>query len=116
MSDTADAAVRFIGLTGTAMSKSITDFAHILRWCLTPENAPIPRTNDELDEWARALDDKVDEFSRNEPGALLSFATDEEHATLTPMAAARRGFQRRLNETPGVITTTTDAEHVGASI
>jgi hypothetical protein len=97
------------------MSKSLLEFGHILRWCLK-DNAPVPRTHEELDEWAAALDEKVDDLRRYEPGALLSFATPEERASGLPITAARRGFQRRLVETPGVVATTNDGEHVSCSI
>lgn len=105
---------KFIGMTGTIMRTSIRDFAHVLRWCLK-ENAPVPSTDAEVEEWALALDEKIDnEFQRHEPGALLQFANREEIETLGELAAARRGFRRRLRETPGVVCsaeTGTKVEH-----
>lgn len=98
---------KFCGLSGTVMSKSIKDFAHILRWCLKTE-APIPLTNEETEEWAEALDQSVDPCLRRGPGALFEFCSAGENE--------REGFRRRLTETPGVVATIGEGESVGASI
>jgi len=101
---------KVVALSGTIMRKSLLDFGHILRWCLK-DNAPIPETENELEEWAAAIDEKVDELSRYEPGALLK---------LTPggntVEDARRGFRARLTETPGVVATVGEGERVDCSI
>ncbi len=39
------------------------------------------------------------------PGVLLELATEEERTTLDPIVAARRGYARRLMETPGIVKT-----------
>ncbi len=103
---------KFVGLSGTVMRRSLLDFAHILRWCLK-DQAPVPRTVEESEEWALALDEKVSEEARFEPGALLQFADPNERAE--PITAARRGFQCRLLETPGVVSAT-NGEGIDASI
>jgi hypothetical protein len=103
---------RFVGLSGTIMRKSLTDFAHILRWCLK-DNAPVPRTVEETEEWALALDEQVSDEARFDPGALLRFTTPDDGDE--PTTAARRGFQRRLLETPGVVSAT-QGERVDCSI
>lgn len=105
---------KFCGLSGTVMDKSITDFGHILRWALKL-NAPVPITNDELNEWAEALDEHQDPMMpQRRPGALLEFALASERAN--DVLAARRGFRRRLTETPGVVATIGEGEHIDASI
>jgi hypothetical protein len=104
-----------LALSGTIMKRSLLDFGHVLRWCLKG-NSPLPRTWNELEEWALAIDDKVNEWSRVEPGALLALATPEEKRDLEPIVAARRGFQRRLTETPGVVATVGDGEKVDCSL
>lgn len=113
---------RFIGMSGTIMRKSLLDFGHIVRWSLK-DGAPIPKTDVELEEWAAALDERApggSDLRRFEPGALLHFCTPEEIAKpandVTPVIAARRGFQRRLVETPGVVATLGNAERVSCSI
>ena len=100
---------RFVAMSGTIMRKSLLDFGHIVRWSLK-DGAPIPKTDVELEEWAAALDERApggSDLRRYEPGALLHFCTPEEIAKpandVTPVTAARRGFQRRLIETPGVV-------------
>jgi hypothetical protein len=108
---------RFVGLSGTIMRKSLLEFGHILRWCLK-ENAPIPSTQNELEEWAAALDEDMaqgNELARLDPGALLTLC-NEDDLKEAPMIAARRGFRRRLVETPGVVATTDNAERVDCSI
>lgn len=95
---------KFVALSGTPMRKSLNNFAHILRWCLK-DNSPVPRTVEETEEWALALDDKVAEESRFHPGALLKLCEPEETETAAnDYEAARRGFRRRLLETPGVVS------------
>jgi hypothetical protein len=103
---------RFVAMTGTIMRKSLRDFAHILRWCLK-DKAPVPLRDDEVDEWAGALDETLDEFSRTQPGALLKFADTR---TGDDVLDARRGFRNRLRETPGVVCSAEGGTSVEASI
>ena len=105
---------RFCGLSGTVMDKSMTDFAHILLWCLKL-GAPIPTSREEIEEWAEALDEGVDPLARRRAGALLEFATPP-YGPADEHIAARRGFRRRLTETPGVVATVGEGEHVDCSI
>lgn len=95
---------KFVAITGTILKDSIKDFAHIVAWCLK-FGSPCPLKSSEVDEWADALDDKLDNpFKRIHPGPLLKFATPED--LLHPeVVAARRGFRRRLITTPGVVAT-----------
>lgn len=93
----------FVGMTGTIMRKSLKDFAHIVRWALK-DKAPVPLTDREVDEWSLALDERIDnEWQRIEPGVLCELADPEEIADLGELVAVRRGFRRRLRETPGVV-------------
>lgn len=103
-------ATKCVAMTGTIMRKSLRDFAHVLRWCLKM-GAPVPLINAELDEWALVLDETVDnEFTRLEPGALLELCAPEDLEGVPPKefggdhVAARRGFRRRLRETPGIVS------------
>ena len=102
-------------LSGSMMDRTIKEFAHLLRWCLKLKS-PIPLTNEELEEWAQALDNDVEALERRDPGALLSLCTAEELANNPTHVAARLGFRRRLTETPGVVATVGEGESVGASI
>lgn len=108
-----------VAMTGTIMRASIRDFAHILRWCLG-KNAPVPLSDDELFEWCSALDEQTfngNEFDRYEPGALMRFAdANDPDFFSNPRAAARRGYKRRLADTPGVIVTGDEGEKVDIPI
>jgi hypothetical protein len=61
----------FVAISGTILSRSIRDFAHILKWCL-PHGAPVPCTDGEVEEWGDALDERVNPLKRSAPGALLT--------------------------------------------
>jgi hypothetical protein len=102
----------FVGLSGSIMDKSLTEFAHIMCWALKL-GAPIPTAPEEIEEWAEALDHGVDPMARRRAGALLEFAepsNEPEHVR------ARKGFCRRMVETPGVVATIGSGEHVDCSI
>ncbi len=96
---------RFVALSATFIQRSVRDCGHIVRWCLK-DKAPVPRTEAELEDWAWALDDKLPEEARWHPGALLKFCNADEVklSEREPLSAARLGFQRRLLETPGVVS------------
>jgi len=95
----------FAVFSGTAMKGSLRDFARMLRWALK-DRAPIPLTDDEVDVWADALDEKVNPLSRRRPEALFDLAAEPLHASdmeFGSVTAARRVFQSRLLETKGVV-------------
>lgn len=105
----------FVGMTGTSMRTSILDFAHALRWCLK-DGAPVPTQDHETQEWALALDTKLEnEFQRYKPGALLQLCKPEDFDSDeldVDTSAARRGFRRRLRETPGVVSSASTGTEV----
>jgi hypothetical protein len=105
--------LRVAAMSGTITSKSIKEFAHVMQWCL-PHHACVPWSWVECETWARALDELVTPTTRIDPGALLAFCDERENDAPDGTTAARRGFQRRLTETPGVVATT-DAP-LGASL
>lgn len=92
-------------MSGTITSKSILDYAHILRWCQRPEFYPLPRPFPELTEWADALDVRDEDKQAMAPGALLEFCDEEDRKLSDGVAAARSGFRKRLVSTPGIIAT-----------
>ena len=59
----------FAAGSGTVHKGSIKDFAHILRWCLK-DKAPIPATDDEVETWSHALDEKVNPLARKSPAGF----------------------------------------------
>lgn len=84
---------RLVALSGTMMSKSIADYAHLSEFALR-KNSPVPGNWQEVQDWAGALDVKPPYVMK--PGALLKFCA--------PGESVRDAFGRRLVETPGVVT------------
>lgn len=78
-------------MSGTLISRSILDFAHLAPLALR-EKTPTPIPYPVRKEWAAALDPGVD---RAPPGELLRFCR--------PGEDVRVGFRRRLTETHGVV-------------
>lgn len=107
---------KVVAMTGTIMRRSLRDFAHILRWALKAK-APVPLRDSEVDEWALALDERIEnEFQRVEPGALLKLVDADDHTHLDPLIAARRAFRKRLRETPGVVASAESGTAVDAGL
>lgn len=100
----------FVAMSGTIIKDSLRNFAHVARWCLK-NNAPVPSTDGELDEWADALDEKVNPLQRSHPGILLTLPGASGPDALSK---ARNAFRRRLVETPGVVATA--SENVDCSL
>lgn len=103
---------KFVAISGTVMTKSLKDFGHILRWALK-DGAPVPAHDGELEEWADALDERVNPFRRPLPGALLTLSPRTKDAD-NALQGARHAFQERLLSTPGVVATT--GEQVACSL
>ena len=93
---------KFLALSGTITSRSLKDFWHILMWALRPEIMPLPRTFNELEEWALAVDEKIDPLERIAPGALLELHPSED---LHELERARRGVRTRLQQTAAYVAT-----------
>lgn len=96
----------FIALSGTIAHHSILDYWHIIQWALKPRNTPLPTSYYEVQEWARALDERVREEERLGPGVLIHLCQPDENP--------RQGYRRRLIETPGV--TATGEDKLGVSL
>lgn len=106
--------------SGTMTRDSLLDFNHLAWWCLK-ERTPMPADRDELEDWAAALDEPKPgkpgtEIEPLDPGALMLFADPKEVETEGRLVAARRGFRRRLTDTPGVVATAGDGERVDCSL
>lgn len=82
---------KFVAMTGSAMSKSILDFAHLIELALG-KNSPLPIDYPSKAQWSDCIDK-----GNTAIGALALLCDDHE--------SAREGFQRRFRETPGVIAT-----------
>tara|TARA_R110000824_G_scaffold393652_1_gene592935 strand:- start:11024 stop:12604 length:1581 start_codon:yes stop_codon:yes gene_type:complete len=100
---------KFVGLSGTITRKSLKDYWHLLLAALK-EQAPVPLGWQEMNDWAMALDDGINDWERPPPGALKRFTGQDPTAlgSLTReelLHVCRDGFRKRLIETPGVIAT-----------
>lgn len=121
---------KFVALSGTVTKRSLRDYAHVLEWCL-PNGCPLPVVweffgpeigrQDTLGFWADALDEKVSDGRRLEPGALVRLAPEEAQAqarygSAAALKVARHGFRSRLRETAGVAMTQESELKVGLTI
>ncbi len=91
-------------LSGSLIKDSIKDYAHLLAlvyprkmvrdrlWSMSP--VPYYKSR-ALDDWSRALDERVQEHKRISPGVLTRFCAEGE--------SVREGVGRRFYETPGII-------------
>lgn len=93
---------KLCALSGTIVSKSIKDFAHLAKFALR-DGSPVPLEWPVLQSWAEAVD----------PGEWRCEAGELERLC-GPGESVRDGFRRRLLETPGVISTS--ANRVRASL
>ena len=104
-----------VGMTGSITKRSIKDYCHLAAWCL-PSHPPVPVRLEAQEEWADALDERLDMGSRCEPGALLDWADPAEIDELGELRATRRAYRRRLAETPGVVIYSVPASAIGADL
>lgn len=104
---------RVMAMSGTAASRSLRDFWHIIRWCLR-SSAPVPAKWEEMIEWSQALDAKVDDLSRLAPGPILSLGEYEKQAS--PLDQGRQAFGDRLYHTPGVVVVKDERPSAGLEI
>lgn len=84
-------------MSGSITKRSILDFHHILQWTHSLDTCPLPRGWHESQDWARALDEKIPEENRVALGALKVFGPT--------LKEARKGYGKRLHDTPGVVGT-----------
>lgn len=106
---------KVVAMSGTMIRRSLKDFAHIAKWALR-DKCPVPTVWGELEAWSDALDEKTQVFGpRCQPGALSAFYSEEEKLAVQSAgkspdpdefvrSVARGAVSRRLNETPGVVS------------
>jgi hypothetical protein len=109
--------VPFFIFSGSLVHKSLMDYGHLTLVALK-DGAPLPHPFMELKLWADAIDEDVHETFRPKPGALLDFcdAAQVNKQGTTPLITVREGYQRRLLETPGVISSPDLSTSVGLII
>ncbi len=106
---------KFVALSGTFTKRSLHDYARMARWALG-DSAPVPHKWDKIELWADALDERKNQRRRAHPGALKNLCNEEENKIwlANPQLAARKAYQRRLVDTPGVVAT--QSKSISASI
>jgi len=104
---------RFLAMSGTLTKRSLKDYAHLSAWALR-DLSPVPRVFPVLMEWCGALDE-ADAIRTFSPGALARLAGPGDEP-VTDQNTARRAYQRRLRETPGVVATQEGALDVSLEI
>jgi hypothetical protein len=103
-------------LSGTTIKRALADYEHLIFWALR-HNSPIPHRPDVLEEWDNCLGEKLSlGISRLSPGALMKWCDSDDITQFGLLNAARRGVQRRLAETPGVVCYHVAADDIGADI
>lgn len=105
-------AVVFVPLTGTPTGRSIREYWHYLRWAMG-SFAPVPADPLEMQAWAYALDEKVPELARFEPGALATLSPVQHE---DPLTQARLAYRDRFTSTPGIVATLEDVPPMGLRI
>lgn len=96
----------YAAMSGSFSTRGLSDFRHILWRCLR-EGAPVTRDPMESRIWGFALDAKVPDYMRIEPGALSTVAPADPTSETTmdsPLTRARSRFGRRLRHTLGVVS------------
>ena len=109
----------FVDLSGTPTTRSLTEYGHRLRWALG-EASPLPKPP-MIQDWADAIDEKISPTRRMQPGALMRLCDNYEITTLamdptSTLSQVRQAYQRRLVETPGVISVEGQSIHASLSI
>lgn len=85
--------VPFVVLTGSPIGTSIKDTAHLMSRALG-HLSPLPRTYLDIEEWASAID--IEARNPFDEGALRALALPDEEI--------RSALQRRIVQTPGIVT------------
>jgi len=87
--------------SGSLSKRSLKDYWHLSAWSLKL-GSPLPLSKTVVEEWAAAIDSVGRTALWAKPMGALSRLCE-------PGENARQGFQRRLRETPGVVSTTESA-------
>lgn len=112
----AQAKALFVGMSGTVTKRSLMDFAHLSEWATRHTGFhPLPREYIELQAWCSAVDEKVEDFQRYAPGALLP-ATTKSESPGAALIAARTIVADRIQETPGFLSTRDDVVPIAITI
>ena len=105
--------VLFVALSGTLTSKSLKDYAHLVKWALR-SNAPVPKDPAEVLAWSMVIDSgmmpKEEELSHMAPFVRHYYPNDK-----VTQENARSAFAERFTNTQGVVATR-DSSAIGCSL
>jgi CheY-like chemotaxis protein len=109
-----------LAMSGSIENRSLREYAHVMRWCLG-DASPLPRSVEELQRWCWAIDEKVADGARLDPGALLTLSPPnpeaeallEAEGTHTPLNLARLRYGDRLTSTAGVVASSGGLPPIG---
>lgn len=96
--------------SGTLTNRTIKEYWHLLRWSLGVEQMPLPARWEEMMEWGECLDAVTmregTAVGRMAPGCLQELTDKGDD-----LESVRRGYQSRLVESPGVVSTSDQDGH-----
>jgi hypothetical protein len=99
-------ATEFVALSGTMGKKSLSNYYHIMKWCLK-ENTPCPLIVSELDQWKEILDTTFMEHTHSSAlDPLLNWARrhfPKEKWKKGEIASYRKAFRYRVETALGVV-------------
>lgn len=105
--------VAIAALSGSVAGRSFGEYWLPIRWALGP-SSPLPLDLKSFLSWCYALDEKVPELSRLDPGPLVNLSPGA--VGETPLARARDAYARRFASCPGVISSKDDIPPYGLEI
>lgn len=100
-------------MSGTIMKRSIKEFAHLLEWSHKARSV-LPHYAHELTEWAEALDEDNNAFTKREPGVLLDLMPGRRPEGEDENAVARKVFFARCSATSGIVISDAKDEYQGS--
>lgn len=105
--------VAIAALSGSVAGRSFGEYWLPIRWALGPAG-PLPLELKSFLSWCYAMDEKVPELSRLDPGPLVDLSPGA--VGETPLARARDAYARRFASCPGVISSKDDIPPYGLEI
>ena len=105
--------VKAFFMTGSGAGRKLGEYWHYVNMCLK-DGSPLPKNPMEFVKWGYALDEKIPEEYRLDPGALFELPGHEDEEDT--LRRARLKYRDRFVETYGVISTLEDVPPVGLKI
>lgn len=105
---TAKPSTEFVAVSGTLASKSVADYAHLVKWALK-DNSPLPTNNSELNDWCEILDTSFDlNTAKSTLVPLIEWArthfADQMKDVKNNIAGFRKAFSLRMTSCVGIVS------------